>query len=67
MSEETFHIPNISCGHCVASIKSELEEIDGVQSVNGNPEQKTVSVTYDGPATIDTIKEMLKEINYPAG
>jgi copper chaperone CopZ len=30
MITKTFHIPNISCGHCVRSIKDELEEIIGV-------------------------------------
>ena len=65
MHSTTFSIPNISCGHCVASIKNELSDIDGVKSVDGNPEDKQITVEWDSPATLDKIKETLTEINYP--
>ena len=66
MSKETFSIPNISCGHCVNAIKSELSEMEGVKSVEGNPAAKTVDIEWDAPANLEKIKETLKEINYPA-
>jgi copper ion binding protein len=66
MEKKTFSIPNISCGHCVMSIKNELSELEGVKSVEGNPETKSIAVEYDAPITEDKIKETLKEINYPA-
>ena len=66
MAKETFSIPNISCGHCVMAIKNELSEMKGIQAVEGSPEDKTVDVEYESPATIEKIKETLKEINYPA-
>ena len=66
MESKTFSIPNISCGHCVNSIKNELSELDGVKTVEGNPEDKQVAVEWESPATLDKIKETLKEINYPA-
>ena len=66
MESKTFSIPNISCGHCVNSIKNELSELEGVKTVEGNPEDKQVAVEWESPATLDKIKEILKEINYPA-
>ena len=66
MEKETFSIPNISCGHCVMAIKNELGEMDGIKSVEGSPEAKTISVEWQSPATAEKIKETLKEINYPA-
>ena len=66
MAKETFTIPNISCGHCVMAIKNELTELDGIQAVDGSPEDKTVDVEYESPATLEKIKETLKVINYPA-
>jgi len=66
MESTTLSIPNISCGHCVASIKNELSELDGVNTVEGNPEDKQVAVEWESPATLDNILETLKEINYPA-
>ena len=64
--KQTFSIPNISCGHCVMTIKNELSEIKGVSNVEGNPANKTVVVEWDVPATLDKIQETLKEINFPA-
>ncbi|MGD2125128.1 MAG: heavy-metal-associated domain-containing protein [Desulfobacteraceae bacterium] len=66
MERKKFTIPNISCGHCVMSIKRELGEIEGVSKVEGDPEKKEISVDWDTPATVDKIKATLKEINYPA-
>jgi copper chaperone CopZ len=66
MEKETLSIPNISCGHCVMSIKNELGEMEGVQSVEGNPETKSIDVEWESPASLEKIKETLKEINYPA-
>jgi copper chaperone len=65
MSKETLSIPKISCGHCVMAIKNELSEMAGVKSVQGSPETKTVDVEWEAPATLEKIKETLKEINYP--
>ena len=66
MAKETFSIPNISCGHCVMSIKNELNELDGIKLVEGDPENKSITVEFESPATLEQIKETLKEINYPA-
>ena len=66
MESKTFSIPNISCGHCVMSIKNELSEIQGVTSVEGNHETKKVTVEWETPATLEKITSTLKEINYPA-
>ena len=66
MKTKTFNIPNISCGHCVRTIKQELGEIDGVSDVDGSEETKKVEVAWDSPATLETILATLREINYPA-
>ena len=66
MEKKTFTVPNISCGHCVMSIKNELSELEGVKSVDGNPETKSIDVEWDAPITEDKLIETLKEINYPA-
>ncbi len=66
MEKQTLSIPNISCGHCVMSIKSELEGLDGIKAVDGDPDKKNITIEWDTPATIEKIKDTLKEINYPA-
>lgn len=66
MEKLTFNIPNITCGHCTMTIKNELSELEGVSGVEGNVDDKTVTVSWDAPASLEKIKETLKEINYPA-
>ena len=66
MAEETLNVPNISCGHCVSAIESELAEMQGVTSVKADAETKTVIVRWDAPASIESIRAALTEINYPA-
>jgi copper chaperone CopZ len=66
MEKTTLKVPNISCGHCVMSIKQELTEIEGVSSVEGDPGKKEIILEWDAPATLEKIKASLKEINYPA-
>ena len=43
MEKQNFTIPNISCGHCVMAIKNELDDMEGIKSVEGDPENKTVT------------------------
>jgi copper chaperone len=62
----TYTIPNISCGHCVHTIKSEVTELEGVQSVDANMDTKQATITFEPPATEEKIKALLAEINYPA-
>ncbi len=65
MTTVTYAIPNISCGHCVHTIQMEVSELDGVQSVQANADSKQATITFDAPATEQTIKALLAEINYP--
>ena len=66
MEKHTFSIPNISCGHCIMTIKNELSELEGVKSVEGNPENKTIRVEWEEPVTIKDIEHKLEDISYPA-
>lgn len=65
MKTTTYTIPNISCKHCTHTITMELSEIIGVTKVDADLETKSVSVTFDEPATEQEIINTLIEINYP--
>ena len=65
MEKTTLSIPNISCGHCVMTIKNELSEMEGVIQVEGDPQKKEIKVNWQEPANLEKIKEKLEEINYP--
>jgi copper chaperone len=66
MEKQTLIIPNISCGHCVMSIKNELTELEGIAGVEGDPGDKRITVEWEAPVTLAMIKDKLKDINYPA-
>lgn len=66
MENRTFSIPNISCGHCVMTIKNELSELVGVKIVEGDTKNKTITVEWESSTTLQEIRDTLKEINYPA-
>ena len=61
-----YKIPSINCMHCVHSIKMELSQMDGVQSVEGDAATKNITVVFDAPADETAIEKLLEEINYPA-
>lgn len=65
MKTITYSIPNISCGHCVHTIQTELGDIKGVTSVTADQDSKQVVVVFDAPATTEVIESLLAEINYP--
>lgn len=56
----------MSCEHCVRTIENELGELDGINSVHADLNDKSVSISIDDTMAWDTVLELLKEINYPA-
>ena len=65
METKTFKVPNISCGHCVHAIQSEVGELTGVKKVVASKDTQMVTVEWEAPQTWDNIKALLAEINYP--
>ena len=65
MTTVTYSVPNISCGHCVHTIQSEISDLAGVISVTANQEKRTATITYEPPATEEQIQLLLAEIDYP--
>jgi copper chaperone CopZ len=65
MTEITFNVPDISCGHCVHTIQTELMDLEGVKKVVASAETKQVTVSFEQPANTEKVKALLSEINYP--
>lgn len=66
MTTVTYNVPAIHCGNCIRTIEMEVGELEGVQSVKADEATKKVEITFDSPASEQTIKALLNEINYPA-
>jgi len=58
--------PDMSCGHCVATIEREVSAVDGVESVNADLATKQVTIAFDpAQVTVPQIEETLDEAGYP--
>lgn len=64
MPTKIFEVPNISCGHCVMTIKNEVGEIEGVTRVEADKDTRIVTIEWRDPATWEQISALLTEINY---
>jgi copper chaperone len=66
METITLSIPNISCHHCVMTIKRESGFVDGVEFVSGDVEGKTATFQVEGDGALAALKKTLAEVGYPA-
>jgi copper chaperone len=66
MTTKTYHVPAISCGHCVATIERELKQVEGVLHVKAEQEPKQVTVQVADDNMLPEIERTLLEIGYPA-
>jgi copper chaperone CopZ len=66
MSEITYTVPGIHCGHCERAVREEVSAVAGVESVDVDLEGKIVSVR--GNALDDAaIRAAIVEAGYEAG
>ncbi len=66
LQDVTLTSPDISCGHCVASVQGAVGALDGVQRVAADADTKQVAVNFD-PARVSLpqIEAALSEAGYP--
>jgi copper chaperone len=58
--------PDISCEHCVATVKKTVSQFPGVQSVEADVDSKIITLTYDpAQADLPRIEEALEDEGYP--
>lgn len=65
MNTVTLHIPNISCHHCIMTIKREAGFVDGVEFVSGDVEAKSATFQVASDRDLATLKTALAEAGYP--
>jgi copper ion binding protein len=62
----TLTAPDISCGHCVATIKEEVGTLPGVARVEADPANKHVDIDFDpGRVSLAQIEAALDDAGYP--
>jgi Cu+-exporting ATPase len=58
-------IPNISCNHCIMTVRRESGLVDGVAFVSGDVEGKTATFEVAGEEALNTLKAALADAGYP--
>ena len=65
MIEATFHVPEMSCGHCKAAIEGELNKLSGVEYSNANLEEGSVKVSYEeARVSEEQLKGVIEDAGY---
>lgn len=59
-----FRVPNMSCGHCVATITSAVHEIDTEAVVKADTDLRQVNIVTKTDQ--DILREALAKAGYPA-
>jgi copper chaperone CopZ len=64
MSESTYTVTGMTCGHCVASVTEEITEIDGVTDVAVDLPTGAVTVTSKQPLDTAQVRAAVEEAGY---
>lgn len=65
METITLSIPNISCNHCVMTIRRESGFVDGVTFLSGDAAGKTATFDVADETALAALKAALAEAGYP--
>jgi copper chaperone len=60
----TYTVQGMTCGHCVASVTEEVQEIPGVENVDVVLETGAVTVTSDRPLDDTAVRAAVEEAGY---
>ncbi|HEY3738105.1 MAG TPA: heavy metal-associated domain-containing protein [Jatrophihabitans sp.] len=60
----TFTVTGMTCGHCVASVTEEVQEIPGVEKVDVVLETGVLTVTSTEPLETETVKSAVETAGY---
>jgi len=62
--EKTIEINGMTCGHCAARVKKELEKIEGVSSAEVSAADRKAVVTLNADVTAEELKKAVEEAGY---
>lgn len=64
MTTEVYNVTGMTCGHCAASVREEIEEIAGVRSVEVTVADGRVEVASDAPLERAAVEQAVTEAGY---
>jgi copper chaperone len=64
VTETSLSVPEIHCDHCKMSIEGAVGSLAGVTSATVDVAARTVTISYDPPATMDEIVTAIEGQGY---
>lgn len=64
MTESTYTVNGMTCGHCVSSVTEEISQIEGVQKVDVDLASGKVTVTSGQPVADADVRAAVTEAGY---
>lgn len=64
MQTEQYHVPAISCQHCVRAVTNEVNKLVGVSEINVDLTTKVVTVAHNEFVSSGAIVAAIKEAGY---
>jgi copper ion binding protein len=61
---QTYTVTGMTCGHCVASVTEEVQEISGVEKVDIVLETGSLTITTDEPVDDAAVRNAVEEAGY---
>ena len=61
---QTYTVTGMTCGHCVASVTEEVQEVAGVGGVDVVLESGTLTVTSSQPVDDGAVRAAVEEAGY---
>jgi copper chaperone len=61
---QTYTVTGMTCGHCVASVTEEVQEIRGVENVDVVLETGSLTITSAEPVDDAAVKTAVKDAGY---
>lgn len=66
MTTHRIHVPDLSCGHCVAATTTALAQVAGLSGCAVDLRRKEIRFALDDPALLNGALARLADAGYPA-
>ncbi|GAA1984489.1 heavy-metal-associated domain-containing protein [Amycolatopsis minnesotensis] len=64
MTESSYTVTGMTCGHCAGAVREEVEALAGVAKVDVDVESGSVVVTSEAPLAVDDVRAAVEEAGY---
>jgi copper ion binding protein len=64
MTESTYLVGGMSCGHCAASVSEEVGKLRGVRDIDVDVETRRLVVTSEAPLPVEQITHAVQEAGF---